>query len=376
MTPNDDQFLAMALRLAERGFGRSWPNPAVGAVIVHDGPFRQVVGRGWTQAGGRPHAETVALKAAGEAARNATLYVTLEPCAHHGRTPPCADAIVEAGIKRVVYGQSDPDKRVSGAGLSRLRDAGIEVDGVSSRYQETVFWLNAGHVLRHTQNRPFVQLKLALGADGLIAPGDGAPQWVTGPPARAFGHLLRARADAVLVGRGTVTADNPSLTCRLPGMENRSPVRIVVDSKLQTEPGCNLFSDLPRVPLWLLCANDFDTKRSSALESAGAEILPIADSLTQDGLDPGLLLNVLARRGITRLLVEGGPKIAGAFWNAGLIDEAVMFISDKVVGAHGLKPFDEQTIDVLTENKAYFTVEQRMFGPDRMTVYRRTIARS
>jgi len=250
MTSDDDRFFALAMRLAERGLGRSWPNPAVGAVLVREEQYPVVAGRGWTQDGGMPHAETVALEAAGGRAKDATLYVTLEPCAHHGRTPPCADAIIAAGISRVVAGHRDPDNRVSGAGFSRLREAGIEVVNGAANFEKALCWLNAGHVLRQTQNRPFVQLKLALGADGLIAPGDGgAPQWVTGPAARAHGHLLRARADAILVGRGTVLADDPALTCRLPGMADRSPVRVVADSKLRTETGAKLFRDLPDVPL-------------------------------------------------------------------------------------------------------------------------------
>lgn len=376
MTAEDDQFFAMAMRMAERAFGRCWPNPAVGAVIVGDERHRRLLGRGWTQPGGRPHAETVALRAAGDKARGATLYVTLEPCAHHGRMPPCAGAIIEAGVKRVIAGQRDPDERVSGAGLVRLKDAGVSVEAAPDKFRAALFRLNQGHLLRHTRNRPFVQLKLAVGADGLVAPGDGKPNWVTGAPARAFGHLLRARADAILVGRGTVIADDPALTCRLPGMADRSPVRVVADSGLATGPKSKLYSDLPEVPLWLICAEDFDRARATDLGKAGAEILP-AGGRSGDGLlDPAAILNVLAARGITRLLVEGGPKIAGSFWKAGLIDEAVIVVGGRAAGGSGLHPLHEWTLEALTGSGDFTMGEQRTFGADRMTVYRRVVSES
>ncbi len=226
----DAHMMATALRLAERGLGRTAPNPSVGAVIA-DEVSCEVIARGWTAPGGRPHAETEAIARAGARARGATMYVTLEPCSHHGATPPCADAIIRAGIARVVCAVEDPDPRVAGRGLARLRQAGIAVE--RGMMAGEAHWMAAGHILRVTERRPFVQVKLALGADGSVPRGSqGRPAWVTGPAARAQGHLMRARADAVLVGRQTVIDDDPLLTCRLPGLAHRSPVRVVLARNL------------------------------------------------------------------------------------------------------------------------------------------------
>ncbi|MCK5275514.1 MAG: bifunctional diaminohydroxyphosphoribosylaminopyrimidine deaminase/5-amino-6-(5-phosphoribosylamino)uracil reductase RibD, partial [Alphaproteobacteria bacterium] len=217
-----------ALALAGRGLGRVWPNPAVGCVLVdRDG---RVTGRGWTQPGGRPHAETEALARAGGAAKGATAYVTLEPCVHHGQTPPCADALIEAGVARVIAATEDPDPRVKGGGLGRLRDAGIAVE--AGLLREEAELLNAGYLMRQREGRPVVTLKLATTLDGRIATHAGESRWITGEAARARGHMMRARHDAIMVGIGTALADNPTLTCRLPGLEDRSPVRIVVDARL------------------------------------------------------------------------------------------------------------------------------------------------
>ena len=232
-----------------------------------------MVGRGWTAPGGRPHAEALALTQAGEKARGATVYVTLEPCAHEGRGAPCADALAAAGPARVVIAMADPDPRTAGDGVARLRAAGIEVDEGLLRDQALEIVL--GHVLRVTEGRPEVILKLALGSDDLVPQGHGSPNFVTGPDARAHAHLLRARSDAVLVGRGTVAADNPSLTCRLPGMACRSPVRVVLDSRLRTPPSARLFED-EMVPVWLVCAEGKRPQSASALEERGAEIIPVA----------------------------------------------------------------------------------------------------
>ena len=249
---DDRRYMAMALGLARRGLGTTSPNPSVGAVIVLGaGNGAELVGRGWTQPGGRPHAEVEALVRAGDKACGATAYVTLEPCSHHGQTPPCADALIDAGVARLVVAIGDPDRRVAGRGLARLRDAGVEVvEGVQA---DEARWVTAGHILREKVGRPFVQLKLAVSADGRIAVGTGKPGamdggrpvWVTGKMARRRGHLLRAEADAILVGRGTVQADNPDLTCRLPGLAARSPIRVVLDSTLQMDAGARLVTRHP-----------------------------------------------------------------------------------------------------------------------------------
>ncbi len=364
MSASDEHHMAQALQLARRGLGLTWPNPSVGALVV--APTGDIVSRGWTAPGGRPHAEAIAIEKAGRAARGATLYVTLEPCAHAGgRGPACADLIAAAGPARAVIALRDPDPRTGGRGLERLAASGIDVtEGVLAPEATEVA---LGHILRVTEGRPAVTLKLAVGADGLIPKGDGAPVWITGPDARAHGHLLRARHDAILVGRGTVLADNPSLTCRLPGMSCRSPVRVVLDRRLRTPPEARLFDDL-MVPVWLVCADE-DQPAADALHERGAEIVPVP----VDG--HGLLavrdaLETLASRGITRVLVEGGPSVARAFLDADLVDEAVIYQGAKTVG-DGIMPFVSEGLDRVTASGHFTRLDARSFGPDRMTLWRR-----
>ena len=358
--------MAQALMLARRGLGQTWPNPAVGAVIVS--PEGEILGRGHTAPGGRPHAEAVALERAGKRARGATLYVTLEPCAHMGRGEACADAIATAQPARVVAAMRDPDPRTSGDGFARLRAAGIEVtEGV---LYEEAFDLTRGHILRVTEGRPAVTLKLALGSDGLVPRGQaGAPTWVTGDSARAHAHLLRARADAILVGRGTIVADNPSLTCRLPGMECRSPVRVVLDRRLRTPLDARILED-EMVPVWFICAADEDQPAASEFQERGAEIIPV--EIDEDGL-PVIkeALEQLAQRGLTRLLVEGGPSVAHVFLAADLIDDAVIYQGPNPAGTDGLLPFVSEGLERLTEGGHFTLVESRSFGADRMTRWRR-----
>ena len=358
--------MAQALMLARRGLGLAWPNPAVGCVVVR--PSGEVVGRGQTAPGGRPHAEAIALERAGPRAEGATIYVTLEPCAHQGRGAACADTIVRARPARVVVAMCDPDPRTSGDGIARLRAAGIEVtEGV---LHDEALAMALGHVLRVTESRPEVTLKLALGSDGLVPRGQGgAPTWVTGESARAHAHLLRARADAILVGRGTIIADNPSLTCRLPGMECRSPVRVVLDRRLRTPADARLFED-EMVPVWFVCAADEDHPNAAALQELGAEIIPV--EIDADGL-PVIkeAMEQLALRGITRLLVEGGPSVAHVFLDADLIDEAVIYQGTAAAGVDGLLPFVSEGLDRLTKTGHFTLVQSRKFGPDRMTRWQR-----
>src|SRR5215467_1360066 len=278
MTPADDaRFMALALALGRRGLGRTWPNPAVGAVIVrNDGAGPVIVGRGWTQPGGRPHAETEALRRAGEAARGATLYVTLEPCSHHGKTPPCADAIVAAGIARVVSAMVDPNPEVSGAGHWRMAEAGVVVEvGVGA---EEAARAHAGHIRRVRGGRPHVLLKLAVSADGKAGLAGRRPAAITGEAARARVHGLRAVSDAVLTGIGTALADDPLLTCRLPAMAARSPVRLVLDSALRLPPAGKLVASAHEVPLWVLAAEGAPNERAQALQRLGAEVLRVASA--------------------------------------------------------------------------------------------------
>src|SRR3546814_156950 len=257
----------MALDLARRGLGRVWPNPAVGCILVRD---RRIVGRGWTQPGGRPHAETVALAQSGAAAQGATAYLTLEPCSHHGKTPPCADALVAAGIARAVVAVGDPDPRVNGNGLARLRKAGVTVE-LGLRSDEAAE-LNAGFFTRTLVGRPLVTLKLATTLDGRIAIHDGQSRWITGETARAWAHGLRARSDAIMVGSGTVLADDPQLTCRLPGLEDRSPVRIVVDSRLRIPLTARLFSTAREIPTWLVPVRGAEPSRLATISDCGGQV--------------------------------------------------------------------------------------------------------
>ena len=272
MIESDESHMAQALALARRGLGTTWPNPSVGCVVVSAAD--EIVGRGVTAPGGRPHAEAVALQRAGLAATDSTLYVTLEPCAHEGRGAACADSIAAIRPKRVVVAMGDPDPRTGGDGIARLRAAGIEVtEGV---LHDEAYEVTLGHVLRVTEGRPAVTLKLAIGSDGRVPKGEGgAPTWITGDLARAHAHLLRARSDAIMVGRGTIMADNPSLTCRLPGMDCRSPVRVILDRRLRTPTDARLFED-EMVPVWFICAADESEANASALQELGAEIIPVA----------------------------------------------------------------------------------------------------
>jgi len=350
----DAHMMAIALGLAARGLGRTSPNPSVGAVIA-DEASGEIIARGWTAPGGRPHAETQAIMRAGARARGATLYVTLEPCSHHGVTPPCADAIVNAGIARVVCAIEDPDPRVAGRGLARLREAGIAVErGVGAVAAHRV---TAGHILRVTERRPHVTAKLALDADGGVPRGgEGLPTWVTGEAARAQGHLLRARSDAILVGRRTVFDDDPLLTCRLPGLEARSPIRVVLARDPAGLESSRLAQTATAHPLWIFCAEHAD---SGPLAVAGARIfaMPLVDG--QLWL-PGVM-EALAAAGITRLLVEGGPATWRNFSRTGLIDEVALFHArgkdragltdrsalqalDRYISTGGLTIYDRRTI--------------------------------
>ena len=337
----DHRYMSMALALGRRGLGTTMPNPAVGAVIVQGaGEHAEVIGRGWTQPGGRPHAETEALGRAGERARGATLYVTLEPCSHHGRTSPCAEAIIKAGIRRVVIAIRDPDERVAGQGIALLEAAGIAVvEGIG---REEARWLTLGHIRRVMSGRPFVQVKLAVSANDVVSHGEaGAPVWVTGEAARAQVHLMRAKADALLTGIGTVLADDPELTCRLPGLFDHSPVRVVLDRSLRLPLTGRLVDTAREVPLWVICGPGADGERVKALEKEGVRVFPVKENydraMQAQILDWGQVLSVLAEEGVTRLMVEAGPRIARSLaCETMLVDDYVLFRGCKVLdGARG-----------------------------------------
>ncbi|WP_334147339.1 bifunctional diaminohydroxyphosphoribosylaminopyrimidine deaminase/5-amino-6-(5-phosphoribosylamino)uracil reductase RibD [Hyphomicrobium sp.] len=320
-TPFDEQMMRIALTLARRGLGTVAPNPSVGAVVA-DETTGEVIARGMTQPGGRPHAETEALRRAGARAKGATLYVTLEPCAHHGQTPPCADAVIAAGLARVVIGVEDPDPRTGGAGSARLRDAGIRVD-VGCRGKEAR-WVTLGHILRVGARRPFVALKMALAHDGALPRGEaGQALFVTGVEARALAHRFRAESDAILIGAGTARDDDPELTCRLPGLAGRTPVRIVLSRTLDLSPDLKLLRTAREVPVWIFTGETPDADKVRVLEARGARILSVPSA--GGVLRTGRVLRTLADEGVTRLLVEGGEAIWRSFAAERLVDEVVLF---------------------------------------------------
>ncbi|MFO1036120.1 MAG: bifunctional diaminohydroxyphosphoribosylaminopyrimidine deaminase/5-amino-6-(5-phosphoribosylamino)uracil reductase RibD [Geminicoccaceae bacterium] len=355
--------MATALALARRGLGNVWPNPAVGCVVVKDG---QVVGRGWTQPGGRPHAETEALARAGEAAAGATAYVTLEPCSHVGRTPPCTDALLAARIRRCVVATVDPDPRVNGNGLRRLREAGVEV--VTGCLAAEAEALNAGFFMRVRQGRPLVALKIAASADGRIATASGHSRWITGPAAREEGHRLRATHDAIMVGSGTVLADDPDLTCRLPGLEPLSPVRVVMDRRLRLPTNARLARTAREVPLWVFSRGGAPL-RASALESGGTRIFRVAAMHDPDALRE--VLAALAGQGITRLLVEGGATLATSLLRERLVDRIHLFTAPVLLGGDGRAAIEALGIGRVDEASRWHQLEVRSLGEDHLAVYER-----
>ncbi len=353
-----------ALALACRGLGNVWPNPAVGCVIVKDG---RVVGRGWTQPGGRPHGETEALARAGPAAHGATAYVTLEPCCHWGRTPPCADALIAAGLRRVVVALEDPDPRVAGGGLARLRAAGLAVEaGLCAAEAAEV---NAGFLHRLRLGRPLVTLKLATSLDGRIATPSGESRWITGEPARERAHLLRATHDAILVGTDTVIADNPQLTCRLPGLGHHSPVRVVIDRQLRVPLDARLFAEARQTPSWVVTLGSADPARQQALREAGVVVIP-AEPDKAGRIDLAVALGILGEQGLTRLLVEGGGRLAAALLRAGLVDRLVWFHAPLLLGGDGVAAVAALGLDRLAEAPAFERVSTETVGEDVLTMFR------
>jgi diaminohydroxyphosphoribosylaminopyrimidine deaminase / 5-amino-6-(5-phosphoribosylamino)uracil reductase len=358
----DNRFMSLALTLGRRGLGRTWPNPAVGAVLVKDGV---IVGRGWTQPGGRPHAEIEALARAGSAARGATLYVTLEPCSHVSKTPPCADAAIAAGLLRVVSAMEDPNPLVSGNGHARLRAAGIAVEvglgAVEARHD------HAGHIQRIVDGRPHVMLKLAISADGKAAAAGRRPVAITGEATWQRVHLMRAQSDAIMVGIGTALVDDPMLTCRLPGMDRASPVRVILDSALRLPLGSRMVQSARQVPVWVLASMNAPIGAEEALRGQGVEVVRAPGASGR--LDLAAVLKLLAQRGITRLMVEGGPTLAAALITADLVDEAALFRAPKLVGPGGVDALGDLTVSGLTQRLK--AVANEAVGDDRHELYER-----
>ncbi|MBR0655069.1 bifunctional diaminohydroxyphosphoribosylaminopyrimidine deaminase/5-amino-6-(5-phosphoribosylamino)uracil reductase RibD [Roseomonas arctica] len=351
-----------ALALARRGLGNTWPNPAVGCVIVRDG---RVVGRGWTQPGGRPHAETEALRRAGDLARGATAYVTLEPCSHFGRTPPCCDALVRAGVARVVCAMRDPDARVDGRGFTRLREAGIAVEERLCEAEAQA--LNLGFVKRVRLGLPMVTLKLATTLDGRIATASGESRWITGPEARRAVHRMRAAHDAVLVGSGTVLSDDPELTSRLEGTKPVADLRVVADARLRMPATARLVATARDIPTWLVTVPGHPPSALAPFQEAGVDVLTVARG--EGGLLLRELLRALARRGVTRVLAEGGAGIAAALVREGLVDRLAWFHAPGVMGGDGLPAAYPLPLARLSEMPRFLRVAHRALGADMLSEY-------
>ena len=360
------RLMAHALRVGRRSLGRTAENPPVGCLIVKDG---QIVGVGATAPGGRPHAETEALAMAGAAARGATAYVTLEPCCHHGRTPPCTDALIAAGIARVVAALQDPDPRVDGKGLAALRQAGIAVE-TGLLADEAAHDL-AGFIMRIRACRPYVTLKLAVSSDGMIAERSGVRTAITGLQSLERVHLLRARSDCVLVGVSTVLADDPALTCRLPGMESRSPDRVVTDSRLSMPLSSNLMKTAGITPVRIYTVETHDAEKARALAEQGAEVTAVA-ATAEGKVDLHAALEREAARGCCRMLAEGGAHMAVALLDVDLVDEVMLFGAPHPIGPQGLPALADRPLTVITDSSAFRLRERELLGDDSLTVYERT----
>ncbi|MBC8268231.1 MAG: bifunctional diaminohydroxyphosphoribosylaminopyrimidine deaminase/5-amino-6-(5-phosphoribosylamino)uracil reductase RibD [Rhodospirillaceae bacterium] len=355
-----------ALTLAGRGLGLVAPNPAVGCIIV--GTEGGVVGRGWTQPGGRPHAETEAIGRAGDQCQGATAYVTLEPCDHRGKTPPCSVALIDAGIKRVVIACEDPDPRVAGKGGERLKAAGVDVvQGILEAEART---LNAGFMSRLSKGRPLLTLKSATSLDGRIATRTGHSRWITGTEARAAVHMLRARHDAIMVGIGTALADNPSLNCRLPGMEAFSPTRIIADSTLQLPASSAVVQSAGDIPTIIIAGKGADKGKIRELKNKAVKVIEVAPSASGHPA-PAAMAKALADEGLNSVLIEGGGKLAGAFMQAGLIDRLAWFHAAKLIGGDGVPSVAAYGVESLPDAPTFYRTSLRTCGEDVFETYER-----
>ncbi len=358
--PSDRDYMAQALDLARKGEGTTSPNPMVGAVVVREGV---VVGRGFHERAGGPHAEIAALREAGERARGATLYVTLEPCNHTGRTGPCTEAVLAAGVARVVAAMRDPNP-LAGGGLERLAAEGVTVS--SGLMEAEARRLNEAFISFVTKKRPFILLKAAATLDGRIATRTGDSKWITGPEARAHAHRVRRALDAILVGVGTVLADDPTLTARAPGLSAKNPVRVILDTRLSTPPGSALLRSASESAIWIFCGGDFPQERREALESAGAEVIP-AGCDASGRVDLRRVMEILARRSVLSLLVEGGSRVHAAFLAARLADKVHFYLAPKILGGDDGKPvFAGPGPERIADCPELSDVSVHRFGPDIM----------
>ena len=354
--------MTAALALAGRNLGSTWPNPSVGCVIVRGGV---VVGRGTTAPGGRPHGEELAIDMARGRARGATAYVALEPCAHRRNGSSCSDSLVRAGVERVVVAMTDPDPRTSGRGIMRLREAGIDVDvGVLAQQARDI---HAGFTSRIIAGRPLVTLKVAASLDGRIATATGESQWITNRQARRAAHGLRLHHDAVLIGRGTADIDDPLLTCRLDGLEHRSPVRIVADSNLGLSLKSALVTSAADIPTWIVCGRDADAARKSALLEARVDVIEV-DRDRSGKVSPKAMMAALGSRGLTRLLVEGGSILAGNLMRDDLVDRVAWFHAPLFLGHDAAASLTGLDVESLTDARRWRVLFHRTWGQDGLTV--------
>lgn len=360
----DLHFMQMALRLGRRGLGLVAPNPSVGCVIVDsDG---HVAGRGWTAPGGRPHAETEALQRAGTRAKGGTAYVTLEPCAHTGQTPPCAKALIDAGVARVVAAAQDPDARVSGRGFAQLRAAGIKVDtGVCEAAASEI---NAGFFQKVRGGRPLVTLKIAATLDGRTATYGRESKWITGEEARAHAHLLRAQHDAIMVGIGTAIADDPELTCRLPGMEDRTPLRVIADSWLRLPLTAKAVKTASEYATVMLTRSDTSPSRRKAFADCDVELIDVPVTVGK-AMDLAAAFRALGAMGVTRLLVEGGATLAASVLNAKLVDRIAWYRAPRLIGGDGLSGIQAFGVTKLADTPRLRLLTRRHLGADVLELY-------
>ncbi len=365
INPFDLWYMKSALALARQGLGRTWPNPSVGCVIVKDG---HVVGRGRTSDGGRPHAEVNALQMAGVKAEGTCVYVTLEPCAHQGQTGPCAKALIDAGVAKVVIATEDTDERVAGKGIEMLRAAGIEVVvGILGDKAKT---LNKGFFLRHSEKRPLISLKTATTLDAKIATRTGQSKWITGNLARKRGHLLRVQHDAIAVGVNTIFEDNPNLTSRLEGI-SKPMVRIVFDTNLRLKGSEAIFDDVADHPVWIVTSVKATSDKAKALVNAGADILTVAKNAS-GYVDLARAMNAICDRGITRLLIEGGAGLVTSFMREGFYDTLYWFKAGSVIGADGLSAMQSLGIKNIDEKISLTHLEQITLGDDVLDIFEKT----
>jgi diaminohydroxyphosphoribosylaminopyrimidine deaminase/5-amino-6-(5-phosphoribosylamino)uracil reductase len=359
----DERFMAAALSYGRQNLGQTFPNPSVGALVVSGGAEPRIIARGVTAKGGRPHAEAEALAKAGTAAKDATIYVTLEPCVPHGRGEPCTDIIRRSGISRAVIALADPNPATSGRGIARLKEAGVAVT-VGPGAAEAAR-AHAGHIRRMKDGRPQVILKIAVSADGKTGLKDRKPAEISCEISRAEAHMLRATSDAVMVASGTVLADDPMLNCRLPGMADRSPIRVALDGNLRIPLDTKLVKTAREIPVWIITRPDAPLEKQRELEEAGVEVMRVSTSGAR--IDLSEALHLLATRNITRLLVEGGPIISAELLRENLIDEGMIVQSPKKLGADAIPALEGMQLSVLLDNPRFEVIERRVLGSDSLT---------